>query len=108
MSLISTPTPPTWRLSMQMGGRMRPATGQAPVVLPEVRAQAAVQRPLNSLGVAVYAGRLVADDGFPASQVGRDLRLAVCSCHPRLACCTPAYFSASRCDMCATCHRVSR
>jgi hypothetical protein len=34
-----------------------------------------VQRPFNRLGVAVYAGPLVADDGFPASQVGRDLRL---------------------------------
>jgi hypothetical protein len=38
---------------MQMGGGMRPATRRAPVVLPEVRTQAVVQRPFNRLEVAV-------------------------------------------------------
>jgi hypothetical protein len=60
---------------MQMRGRVRLATRRAPIVLPEVQAQAVVKRPFDRLGVAVHAGPLVADDGFPASQVGRDLRL---------------------------------
>ena len=93
---------------MQMGGRMRLATRRAPVVLPKVRAQAVVQRPFNRLGVAVYAGPLVADDGLPASQVRRDLRLILLKRRVVVdrGVDGAAYFSASRRDMCATCHRV--
>jgi hypothetical protein len=68
---------------MQMGATMRLAIRRAPIVLPKVRAQAVVQRPFDRLGVAVHAGPLVADDGFPASQVRR-------------AGVAAAYFSASR------------
>jgi len=97
---------------MQMRCGMGAASRRAPVVLPEVGAQAVLQRPLDCFRVAVDAGPLVANDRLPATQAGRDLLLvllvgrvvvdrgvdgtlagppaAICSCHPRLACVTPA------------------
>src|SRR5277367_3270431 len=56
-----------------MGAPLR----RAPVVLPEVGAQAVLQRPVDRLGVAVDAGPLVADDRLPASQIGRYLLLVL-------------------------------
>src|ERR1700739_5054909 len=45
---------------MQICGGMSAAPRRAPVVLPEVGAQAVLQRPFDRLGVAVHTGALVA------------------------------------------------
>jgi hypothetical protein len=62
---------------VQIRGRMGVSPWRAPVVLPEVGAQAVLQRPVDRLGVAVDAGPLVADDRLPASQIGRYLLLVL-------------------------------
>src|SRR5271165_1794940 len=62
---------------VQICGGMSAAPGRAPVVLPEVGAQAVLQRPFDRFGVAVHTGALVADDRLPAAQIGRDLLLVL-------------------------------
>src|SRR5262249_32196657 len=54
---------------VQIRGGMHVSLGRAPVVLPEVGAQAVVQRPVDSFGVPVHAGALMSDHRLPGAQV---------------------------------------
>ena len=58
---------------VKVRGRMGEALGRAPVVLPEVGAEAVLKRPVDGLGVGVDAYPLMPENRLPAAQIGRYL-----------------------------------
>src|SRR3981189_2957622 len=62
---------------MQVCGRMREPLWRAPVVLPEVRAKAVLQRPVDGPCVAVHPNMLMTQYRFPPAQIRRYLALVL-------------------------------